>query len=60
VELQAAVDAARNVGDADAFASHWTDDETAGSPGQLSVGRSAIRADEATGFAGPMEGTRHS
>jgi uncharacterized protein (TIGR02246 family) len=60
VELHQAVDNAWNAGDADAFAARWAEDGTVVSPlGQASVGRAAIRTDEAAAFNGPMKGTRH-
>lgn len=60
VALHRAVDDAWNAGDADAFAAHWAEDGTVVSPlGQISVGRAAIRTDEAAAFDGPMKGTRH-
>jgi len=60
VELHQAVDNAWNAGDADAFAARWAEDGTVVSPlGQVSVGRAAIRAEEAAAFDGPMKGTRH-
>ncbi|MDQ7911289.1 SgcJ/EcaC family oxidoreductase [Phytohabitans sp. ZYX-F-186] len=60
VELHQALDNAWNAGDADAFAARWTEDGTVVSPlGQASVGRAAIRTDEAAAFNGPMKGTRH-
>jgi uncharacterized protein (TIGR02246 family) len=60
VQLHQAVDTAWNAGVADAFAARWVDDGTVVSPlGQASVGRAAIRADEAAAFTGPMKGTRH-
>jgi uncharacterized protein (TIGR02246 family) len=60
IELHAAVDAAWNAGDANAFAALWTEDGTVTSPlGQLTEGRPAIRTDEAAQLAGPMKGTRH-
>jgi hypothetical protein len=61
VELHQAVDNAWNAGDAEAFAARWAEDGTVVSPlGQVSVGRAAIRTEEAAAFNGPMKGTRHT
>jgi uncharacterized protein (TIGR02246 family) len=45
-------------GDADAFVQDYTDDATVVMPGVFHSGREAIRASMATGFAGPLKGSR--
>jgi uncharacterized protein (TIGR02246 family) len=56
----AAIDAAWDAGDAQAFAGVWTEDGVVISPmGELTEGRSNIRAAMAAQFAGPLKGTTH-
>ena len=45
-------------GDADAFARLYTEDATVVMPGVFNQGRERIREHMATGFAGPLKGSR--
>ncbi|WP_021594558.1 SgcJ/EcaC family oxidoreductase [Actinomadura welshii] len=58
--LLKSIDRSWNIGDAAAFAAHWTSDGTVISPqGRRTEGRSKIREEQAAAFAGPMKGTTH-